>query len=193
MGRDNLRVLARLALVALTSVLSGAALAADVIPPVQPGTIVVPAAPVDAGFDWSRFHAGVQAGAWFETDPAAFHSVRGAAMLGRNVVLGQRVLVGAEAIGGFYVNAADGLLFDAMAMGRAGLMLTDRVLAYGTVGFGYDFDTVTGGAFMVAGGGVEVGVAANLGVRSEVVAFRYFGAPFNFVSGTVGVSWYFGR
>jgi len=172
---------------------AGAASAADIAMPAMPGPVVVsPSVPVDAGFNWNRFYGGLQGGVWIDLAPRTIHSVRGAAMVGRNVVLGDRLVVGAEAIGGGYFTPDYGIFFDVMGMARAGILLGDRVLAYGTVGIGYDFGP-DDEAFMVAGAGVELSVRSNLGIRSEVLAFRYLGDPFSFVSATVGLSWYFGR
>ncbi|MCW5713800.1 MAG: hypothetical protein KIT43_04705 [Bauldia sp.] len=176
---------------ALGILAANAVSAADIAVPSMPGPVVV-VVPVETGFEWNRFFAGVQGGAWYELDPGAFDSFRGATMVGRNIVLGDRFVVGAEAVGGFYYTAAEGIFFDTMGMARAGILLGDRALAYGTIGIGFDFAPL-GGAFMVAGGGVEVGAGVNLGVRSEILAFRYLGEPVSFISGTVGLSWYFGR
>lgn len=171
---------------------AGVAAAADINVPV-PGRVVVSPVATAQGFDWSRSYARVQLGTWFEFDPLTFHSVRVTATLGRNFVLGDRFVLGAEAGGGFYASATNGLFLDAMATGRAGVLISDRVLAYATAGFGFDSHPATGGPFMIVGGGVELALRPDLALQAETIGFRYLGDPFSFASATVGVSWYFGR
>lgn len=184
----------KIATVLLASALmtsAGVASAADIAPPALPGPVVVTPVPAVAGFDWNRFYAGVQGGVWYGLDPLEFDSLRGAVLVGRNVLVGSRLVVGAEAVGGIYVYPGE-ILFEAYGLARAGVLLGERALVYGAAGAGFDFDPVGGGGIMLVGGGIELGLGERVGVRTEALALRYFGGPFSFLSGTVGLTWHFG-
>lgn len=174
---------------------AGAASAADLVIPPPPGPVVVAEPAKQAGFDWDRFYGGIQGGAWFsfglyDTD-FAFDTVRAAAIIGRNIAIGNRMVVGVEAVGGFYIYPGE-VIFEAYGIGRVGVLLGDRALMYGAAGLGYDFDPVGGGPFMVLGGGLEVGVLGQLSVRAETLALRYPSESFSFLSTTMGFVWHFG-
>jgi hypothetical protein len=59
--------------------------------------------------------------------------------------------------------------------GRAGAFVSAKTFVYGTAGFLYDKDVLTGLVMQgpVVGGGMEVDIAANLALRVEVLHLRY--------------------
>jgi opacity protein-like surface antigen len=171
--------------------ISTAAMAADPIfipPPAPPPPMVV----APTGFDWNRFYVGVQAGAWLELGPIAFYSLRAALVAGRNVQVGERLVLGGEIVLGAYDFTPPPVFFEVYGLGRAGFLVTDRALLYAAAGAGYDFGGA-GAWAMLLGGGAEFALNDRMTLRTEALAYRLFGDPFTFLSVTGGVSFYLGR
>jgi outer membrane immunogenic protein len=161
-----------------------AALAAD---PIAYPTSAAPQAALpiydDDGFDWNGFYAGVHGSAQLDgSDTRA-----GAGFdLGFNAAL-DLFLVGAE----FSLNGlSDGtdLTAYAQVLGRAGVIVTNDVLAYGAAGYGTDL----GGTddHVLLGGGLEFAVTDDVSLRGQYL----YGLP---VTGdatqqvTLGASFHF--
>lgn len=161
----------RLAAGALALAISGtAAVAADVAPLVVPPVAPVVIAPAVPSFDWSGLYVGIYGGFNRGIPPGAV-----GATAGFNIVNG-RLLFGAEArLGGFFPGEA-GFDVHLEGLGRAGLLIGDRTLAYGTAGVGTVF--CCSFTYWFAGGGVELGLGERLSVFGEARVFDDVGGGF---------------
>lgn len=160
----------------LSTTAMGGALAADAIglpPPVMPTVPVVDS----SAFDWSGFYAGVSAGGQNEAIAGGDTSWALGVQAGYNAQF-DFVLVGGEvAIEGVF-DTPDTYAYGS-ALARAGVVLTDELVAYGAVGYGSDFDAATGsGDHILAGGGLEFAVSDNMSVRGQYLyGWEQSGAP----------------
>lgn len=147
-----------------------AALAADVVPVVIAPAAPVVIAPTVPSFDWSGLYVGIYGGLNRDIPPGAV-----GATVGFNIVRG-RLLFGAEArLGGFFPGEV-GFDLHLEGLGRAGLLIGDRVLAYGTGGVGTVFCCEF--TYWFAGGGVELGLGERLSVFGEARVYDDFGDGF---------------
>lgn len=155
--------------VALAAILSttafGGALAADAIgvpPPVAP---IMPPVYDQGGFDWNGFYAGVSGGAQNEIVDGTTSWTLGA-QLGVNAAF-DFFLVGAEvAIDGVF-DTPDTYAYGSV-LGRAGIIITDELLAYGAAGYGTDFGAANGsGQHILAGGGLEFAATDDVTIRGQ--------------------------
>lgn len=150
---------------AATLAVASAAQAAD---PIMPAP-VIPVAPAPAVFDWNGFYAGIRVGAENNVDLDETSWLVGAE-IGVNTTFDMFVL-GAEAAVD-YVFADDVLGQDfayVEGTARAGVALTPEILAYGTVGYGSDFDDEGSGDHVLAGLGAEFAVAESVSVDARYV------------------------
>ncbi|WP_196258256.1 outer membrane protein [Pelagibacterium limicola] len=160
-----MNTLKKVALVALfTSTATGGALAADAIglpPPAMPAAPVVDY----GGFDWNGFYAGVSAGMQNET-VSGDNSWTLGGQLGVNATF-DFVLVGAEVgIEGVF-DTPDTYAYGTV-LGRAGVLVSNELLAYGVVGYGSDFGAANGsGNHILAGGGLEFAATDNVSIRGQ--------------------------
>lgn len=143
---------------ALLGAMSGAAVASDLIT-VQAGEGAVPVA--GSGFDWSGFYAGIygvtQASSSNGTQVGAGIEAGVNAQFDFFLVGGEVALQG---VTGDNIDTAYGRV-----LGRAGLLLTDDLLAYASAGYGMD---VGGGqGAVLAGGGLEYAVSDELSLNVE--------------------------
>lgn len=159
-----MNTLKKVALVALLSTTAtGGALAADAIGLPPPA---LPAAPVvdSGGFDWNGFYAGVNAGMQNEIGDNNSWTLGG--QVGVNAAF-DFVLVGAEvAIDGVF-DTPDTYAYGSV-LGRAGLLVSNELLAYGVAGYGSDFGATNGpGNHILAGGGLEFAATDNVSIRGQ--------------------------
>ncbi len=163
--------------------------AADVSMPMMPGPVVVAVPAPSPAFDWSRFYVGAIGGVYLASDPLEFYSGRVTGIVGKGFTIGQRLVVGGEVQAGLY-DFSDPA-FEMYGLGRAGVLLGERVLVFTLGGIGWD----SGNWALVGGGGVEVALGANLSLRGETMLYWGFGdglAPgYVWLSG--GLAWRFGR
>jgi outer membrane immunogenic protein len=159
---NSLKTVAIAALLSTTAV--GGAFAADAIglPPPPP----VAEMPVfdQGGFDWNGFYAGVSGGAIHNIDQDETNWTLGV-QAGANAQFDMFV-VGLEAS----VDAVfdDEIYAYAAVLGRAGVLVTDELLAYGAVGYGSDFDADEGvGDHILAGGGLEFAATNDVTIRGQ--------------------------
>ncbi|SDG68927.1 outer membrane protein [Pelagibacterium luteolum] len=147
---------------AATVAVASAAYAAD---PIMPAP-VVPVAPIASTFDWNGFYAGASAGALNHVDDEDTFWTLGA-QAGVNAQF-DFFLVGAEV-------SLDGVFADdetyayGAALVRGGVVL-DRVLAYGAIGYGSDFDSDSTGSVgdhVLAGGGLEFAATDSVSIRGQ--------------------------
>lgn len=159
-----MNALNKVALVALLSTTAtGGALAADAIGLPPPA---LPAAPVVdyGGFDWNGFYAGVNAG--MHNEIGANNSWTLGGQLGVNTTF-DFVLLGAEVgIDGVF-DTPDTYAYGSV-LGRAGVLVSNELLAYGVVGYGTDFGAANGsGEHILAGGGLEFAATDDVTIRGQ--------------------------
>lgn len=117
-------------------------------------------------FPFEGFYAGAQGGGYVGEDMAP----QGGVVAGANFGITDGVVAGLE-FQGSYV-AKEQPSFDALALGRVGVKVSDQMLAYGAVGGGRAGED---GVYAL-GGGVEYGVVSNLSVRGEGLAVGEWGS-----------------
>lgn len=123
------------------------------------------------------FYAGVYGGG--AINPGTAGTLGGA--VGANFSVTEQVLAGAEIQGGATFGTTT--TYDALALARAGALVTDQVFAYGAVGGGWDNSV---GVWAV-GGGVEAEVVDSVGIRGEVLGTGAWGGGLNKTRASVGV------
>lgn len=185
---------ASLVLGASSLLVASGALAADIPAPVvvPPPVVVVP--PVDPGISWTGFYVGTGVGYWFE-DNFSSHSWRVEGQAGFNFQVRDRLVVGVVAEAGFNdfppISFSD---FEWSVGSKAGVLLGDRVLFYGTArlanGPNNDFGTILGG-------GTEIAIGSRLSVFGEMAIYTEFSDFFtDFVDHILingGINFHFGR
>lgn len=155
--------------VILSTTAFGGALAADAIglPPV-----VAPIAPVydNGAFDWNGFYAGASVGGANtveNTTTGAVNETNWAvgAQVGVNTQFDMFVLGAELAVEGIFANETTAY---GSALVRGGVVVTDDLLAYATVGYGSDFGDANGaGEHILAGAGLEYAVTEAVSVRGQ--------------------------
>lgn len=129
-------------------------------------------APAPAGFDWQGFYLGVYGG--LESYPSPYTTIgEFGKVVGVNAVLGDSVLLGAEAqVEAWFMPGSGYAGWQGFLAGRAGLILGDqgRLLLYAIAGVGRPFPTGGGTVpnLWMAGGGAEWAVGDQLSVRGEL-------------------------
>src|SRR5690606_15070212 len=108
---------------------TGGALAADIVPvvPAAPPAVVVPA---PAGFDFGGFYAGATGGFQTGIPPRFYAGGQAGFNIQRN-----RYVFGVQTNAGAFVGGISALTFG--VDGRAGVVLGQRILAYGVGGIGF--------------------------------------------------------
>ena len=173
------------------SLMLGVAAAGLMASGAQAADLLLPADPVmvydDIAFSFEGFYIGVQGGAFFTDDFGGLNHTAGVIgiVAGANFLVSDAILAGLEFQGDVYFGGVEGgdngfNAADALILARIGALVTDEVLVYAAAGVGLvggtGFDPVgndTGG-YWAAGGGVEVAVTDNLGVRGEVLYKHLF-------------------
>jgi len=180
-----------LAGVAAATLMVGGAQAADlVLPPSAPAPVY------DASvFGFDGFYAGLSAGGAWASDDRSAGTI--GVVAGYNFTVADPVLLGIEGqLDAVYYN--DGFnAFDALILGRIGVLASDQVLVYAAAGIGtVNTDGDNTGIYAV-GGGVEVAVTDNMSVRGEILGLGNwddvpgFDSGFNAAKATVSVLWHF--
>lgn len=125
-------------------------------------------APADNAFDWDGFYVGVLGGAYTELGATGLTVSK---VAGFNFVT-DSLLFGVEAEALMW-NYSGFTNYNFAGRGRVGLLLGDRALVYGTLGFA-DW-TETAGQGPTAGAGVELALGDNLSARGDFQAIWYSG------------------
>ncbi|RYD42405.1 MAG: porin family protein, partial [Verrucomicrobiaceae bacterium] len=161
--RNAMRSSHKIALaVVATAVMSGSALAADLITVPTSTPAALPVYEEAAGFDWNGFYAGVYGG--IQNSPVGGMQYGGGVMAGVNAqfdfyLLGAEVAV--QGITGGNTNTSYGQI-----LGRAGLVVSDNVVVYAAGGYGIDLGVPEEDDALL-GGGVELAVTDNVSVRAQ--------------------------
>ncbi len=162
-----------------TSLLAVQANAADLTTTV-PVVTTTPVAPPAPAFNWNRFYFGAYGGLWQGPDP------RFGVFTGRNVLLGDRFVIGADIAAGFWGTAP--MIPEWTALARLGVVIGDRVLVYGGAGANANFGAPP---TLTLATGVEIALGTNATLRGEVLYWDPFGAIG--YAASVGIAWYFGN
>lgn len=173
--------------------------------------VLLPADPVmiydDIAFSFEGFYIGVQGGGFFTDNFGDFDHTAGliGIVAGANFLVSDAILAGLEFQGDVYFggNTASSSGFsaaDALILGRVGALVTDEVLIYAAAGVGLIGGTGFApasetGAYYAIGGGAEVAVTDNLGIRGEVLYKHLFnntttGIDGSGVQATLGLLWH---
>jgi outer membrane immunogenic protein len=175
------------------TLLLGVAAAGLMVSVAHAADLVVPppaAAPVATGtpFTFDGFYAGVYGGgAW---GAGSWGTV--GALVGTNFSVTDAVLGGVELQGGGDWMTG-GSSYDAELLARLGFVVTDNVLLYGDAGVGVSGAVpfpVTAETGWVLGGGVEVGVTDNLGIRADLQYGHSFSTTDQDAKATIGLIWH---
>lgn len=171
---------------------ASSAMAADIVVPVVVAPPVA-APPAPTGFDWSRPYVGVSIGSWRENDFAEHDGIISRAMVqaGFNFEVGTRFLVGAEAQIGVNDFLGGGAELEYAVLGRGGILLGNRALAYAAVGISNGPNNDLGA---LLGGGVELAIGSRMSIRMETMIYHDFGdTPFvDHILIGGGVNFFFG-
>lgn len=159
------------------SAMSTASFAADVIMPVMPGPAPIVVPPVVPQQTWTGAYFGAFGAFTFVTESEVNFKNLGV-IGGYDFQLGNRFVVGVNArtsipspvgVGApLFTNA-----IDANMNGRAGVLVGQRLLAYGTAGIGYTAGPDV--AYMTIGGGAEFALTERVHMFSEFTHARQFG------------------
>lgn len=156
--------------VLLSSVAGGVMLAAGVAAPAQAADPVIYTAPAamavpssDVGFNWNRFYAGVYGVA--QKDAPGWRQGVGID-LGVNTQMDMYVLGGELAVHGLTQQGNYGGTYGQVLI-KAGVLVTDNVLAYAAGGFGMDVGGGIGNQNVLVGGGLEMAVTDSVSLRGQ--------------------------
>lgn len=135
-------------------------------------------------FNFEGFYVGgtVGAGAF---PPTGWVGTVGV-VAGANFALMDSVLAGLEFQGDTLWNAGGFAGFDALLLGKLGMMLSDDMMVYGTGGGGW----VAGAGSYAFGAGIELAVAEQMSVRAEALGTGTFGSMPDGGKVTLGVLWH---
>lgn len=149
--------------------------------PMTPTVVATtPAPPPPPAFNWNRFYFGAYGGLWQGPDP------RFGAFAGRNILLGDRFVVGADIAVGFW--GAAPMIAEWTALGRLGVVLGDSVLVYGGAGANANFGAPP---TLTLATGVEIALGANASLRGEVLFWDPFGGIG--YGASLGLAWHLGN
>ena len=143
-----------------------------------------------AGYGFEGFYAGIILGGLVD-NTSSYLTAPDVSALNAGLAVGVNFYITDSVVGGVEVQAsgnfgATATVLDALALGRVGFAPTDDFMVYGAAGAG-----VAGGTNVYAfGGGVEVSVMDNIGVRGEVLGLGTWGATPNAAKATVGLIWH---
>jgi outer membrane immunogenic protein len=170
------------AILGLAIVATTGAQAADLIIPTAPEPIMESYS--DAGFDWTGFYVGANAGGEFTGENT--NGVVGA-LAGYNFAVTDGVVVGIEGRADYVFND-DFNAGEYLALARVGVTPTDSVLIYAAAGAGYRNTSNDGdseGGIYAVGGGAELAVTESVSVRGEVLGIGFLGDGLNGDNGLV--------
>ena len=141
----------------------------------------------DPSFNWNRVYLGAFGGAWLDFPDYSIDSFRAGGVVGRNVTIGERFMIGGELSAGYYAGADyPEPVPEVYGTFRAGLRF-DKAFIYGSAGLGWDVEF---GTSQTLGGGGEFAINSVMSLRADARLWRGTGEPFEYLSVTGGLSWY---
>lgn len=143
---------------------------------------------VSSAFDWNGFYAGFGGSYSQVTGPAATNQVYATGRAGGNKTIDSFVL-GAEIYGSLRYDLTPGTTGVVVgAQGRAGVLASDAVLLYGTLGGFYDFDFAWSAT---AGAGMGVRLTDNLSIDLQYQHQWDLDAPYSADNFATSLLWHF--
>jgi outer membrane immunogenic protein len=166
------------------SLLAGAALAVAMASAANAADLLKPADPIYSSplFNFEGFYIGATGGGTISNSLYGNLGV----VAGANFAITDGIIAGVEFQGDTYWNGGGYAAYDALALGRVGGFVSDNVLVTGDLGVGL----LNGGAVYAFGGGAEMGLASNFGVRGDVQAISYFGHAPSALRASAGLIWH---
>jgi outer membrane immunogenic protein len=163
---------------------AGAALAALAGTSAQGADLLTPADPIYDSplFDFEGLYVGGTGG--LAVNGTIFGTVGG--VVGANFAITDGILAGVEFQGDAYFNGGGFTAYDALALGRLGVFISDNAMLYGDLGGGF----VNGTAAYAFGGGVEMAMTDQLSVRGDLQGIGAWGAAPSVGKATVGLLWH---
>lgn len=163
---------------------STAALSAEVTTP-APEVVIR-----DPEFNWNRVYLGAYGGLWLDYPALTFDTARAGGVVGRNVTIGSRFMIGGEVSAGYYAGSAYAVpVLETYATFRAGLRF-DKAFIYGSAGLGWD---EVFGVSQTLGAGAEFSINSVMTLRADARLWAGLGATYDYASITGGISWYLRR
>lgn len=143
-----------------------------------------------SSYGFEGFYAGVLLGGMVD-GTSSYLTAPDTSALNAGLAVGVNFYITDSVVGGVEVQAsgnfgATATVLDALALARVGFAPNDDFMVYGAAGAG-----VAGGSNVYAfGGGVEVSVMNNIGVRGEILGLGAWGAAPDAAKATVGLIWH---
>ncbi len=166
------------------SLLAGAALAVSLASAAQAADLLQPADPIYSSqlFKFDGLYLGATAGA------SVANTLYGnlGVVVGANFAVTDGIIAGVEFQGDSYWTGGGITAYDALALGRVGGFVSDNTMAYGDVGAGF----LNGAPVYAFGGGAEMGLTSNIGVRGDLQGIGFFGNAPTVARATVGLIWH---
>ena len=184
-----MKISALLAGVGVATLMVSGAQAADLLLPAQPVAPVVDT----SIFSFDGFYAGVTGGGAWVSGGCSAGSI--GVVAGANFTVADPILLGIEGQfdGLIYNGGLNG--YDALILGKIGVLASPQVLVYASLGGGWVHDNAGGGTTVgtwAYGGGVEVAVTDNMSIRGEVLGLHMPDAVNqNAAKATIGVLFHF--
>jgi outer membrane immunogenic protein len=164
--------------------MAGAALAVSMASAASAADLLKPADPVYSSplFNFEGFYVGGTAGGALSSGVG--YGTLGV-VVGANFAISDGIMAGVEFQGDAYYNGGF-TAYDALALGRVGGFVADNTMLYGDIGAGFK----GGVASYAFGGGAEMALTDQLGLRGDLQIIGGFGAWPSTGKATVGLMWH---
>ena len=166
------------------SLLAGAALAVSMASAASAADLLKPADPIYSSplFNFEGLYIVGTAGGALSSG-IGYGTV--GVVVGANFAVSDGIMAGVEFQGDAYWNGGF-TAYDALAFGRVGGFVADNTMLYGDVGAGF----LNGSAAYALGGGAEMALTDQLGLRGDLQFIGAFGALPSTGKATVGLMWH---
>ena len=166
------------------SLLAGAALAVSMASAASAADLLKPADPIYSSplFNFEGLYIGGTAGGALSSGIG--YGTLGV-VVGANFAVSDGIMAGVEFQGDAYWNGGF-TAYDALAFGRVGGFVADNTMLYVDVGAGF----LNGSAAYALGGGAEMALTDQLGLRGDLQFIGAFGALPSTGKATVGLMWH---
>lgn len=166
------------------TVLASAALALAMASAAQAADLLQPADPIYSSplFNFEGLYLGATAGGSIANTLYGNLGV----VIGSNFAITDGIIAGVEFQGDSYWTGGGIAAYDALALGRVGGFVSDNTMLYGDLGAGF----LNGAPVYAFGGGAEMGLTSNIGVRGDLQGIGFFGKAPTVARATVGLIWH---